>query len=125
MAIYAHSTARPDGRTFSPNFRPQIPARSPFVPRLPADTLSRLIGDLAPDEVKALHFIAEHGDIVTVDAEQWLLKPAPAALLDTLATVGAVTEDLGPNLDDEPSPDHEEDTEDTGIEDEPHDGPEL
>jgi len=84
-----------------------------------------LIGDLAPDEVKALHFIAEHGDIVTVDAEQWLLTPAPAALLDTLATVGAVTEDLGPNLDDEPSPDHEEDTEDTGIEDEPHDGPEL
>lgn len=44
---------------------------------------------------RALSWLAEYGDILTVDGESWLLAPAPAALVDLLAVIDADT-DLEP-----------------------------
>jgi hypothetical protein len=113
--------ARSQARSRAPNFRPEVPTQTPFMPSLPDYEIARLIGSLAPAEMKALHEIAENSDLITVGRERWLLVPASDALLDTLAGVGADMEDMEPGLDDEPSPDREEDTEDYGIDDMPHD----
>ncbi len=48
--------------------------------------------------------------MLTVEDESWLLVPAPAWLLDTLAGFGAEAEDREPSLEDEPETD-------AGIED--------
>jgi len=69
-----------------------------------ADTgaaLARLMGKLAPAEVRALHYIAENGDVIIVADQAWLLTPAPKSLLEVLAAVGAITEDLEEEHDEE------------------------
>jgi hypothetical protein len=80
-----------------------------------ADTgaaLARLMGKLAPAEVRALHYIAENGDVIIVADQAWLLTPAPKSLLEVLAAVGAITEDLEEEHDDEPGDDDEPDNND-------------
>lgn len=86
------------------------PKAKTFVPALRQPDLETLIGDLAPDERKALDFIAQHGDLIEVeDAEPFLLVPTFPKLLDILAAVGAELDDRENDLEDEPDNDNEED----------------
>ena len=66
-----------------------------------------LIGKLAPPERKALAQICETADLLTVEQGAWLLVPADARLLDTLAVFGAEAEDREMDLEDEPQADDE------------------
>jgi hypothetical protein len=50
-------------------------------------------------ELRALRFIVEHGDLLEAGGASWLLVPAPAALVDALATVDAALEDFEPDTD--------------------------
>ena len=68
-----------------------------------------MLGGLAPPERQAMAAIAESADLLTVDDASWLLVPAPAWLLDTLAAFGAKAEDREPGLEDEPNGDMEPD----------------
>ncbi len=47
--------------------------------------------------------IAESADLLTVKNQSWLLMPAPAWLLDTLALFGTEAEDRENDLEDEPT----------------------
>ena len=47
--------------------------------------------------------IAESADLLTVKNQSWLLVPAPAWLLDTLAVFGTEAEDRENDLEDEPT----------------------
>ena len=76
-----------------------------LIPALSDHELAFAVGALAPPERKALAAIAESADLLTVEDQSWLLVPAPAWLLDTLAAFGAEAEDREPGLDDEPETD--------------------
>ena len=83
--------------------------RTKFIPSLAPAGLQTFIGNLAPDERKALDFIAEHGDLIDVDGvPTHLLVPAPAKLINILAAVGAEMEDRENDLEDEPDVDREQ-----------------
>jgi hypothetical protein len=71
----------------------------------------RLLGDLAPDERKALDWIVENADLIQVReaAAPYLLVEAFPWLLDTLAAFDAEAEDRENDLEDEPSEDVEHD----------------
>ena len=71
-----------------------------LIPALSDHELAFAVGALAPPERKALAAIAESADLLTVEDQSWLLVPAPAWLLDTLAAFGA--EDRENCLEDEP-----------------------
>ncbi len=109
MAIRTHSTTAPDRRV-KPNFRPKPPTRKRPRPTHTDEELAGFMSALAPAEVKALHWIAENGDLIIVADKAWLLTPAPKSLLEILAAVGADRADLEPDEDREPA-----------IDDEPHD----
>jgi hypothetical protein len=98
---HPHQPSRPAG-TCLPNFKPKPPTRK--RPR-PTHTVGAGLdwqGDpLAPAERQVLHHIAETADMITVDGAAWLLVPAPAALLDVLADLGADKADLEPDQDDQ------------------------
>ena len=85
--------------------------RKPYLPALGDVGLALMLGGLAPPERRAMTTIAESADLLTVEDESWLLVPAPAWLLHTLAVFGAECEDREPFLEDEPETD-------SGIEDE-------
>jgi hypothetical protein len=76
--------------------------------------LERFLGDLAPNERKALDWIVENADLIRVReaAAPYLLVEASPWLLDTLAAFGAESEDRENDLEDEPSEDVELDTAD-------------
>jgi hypothetical protein len=76
--------------------------------------LERFLGDLAPNERKALDWIVENADLIRVReaAAPYLLVEASPWLLDTLAAFGAESEDRENDLKDEPSEDVELDTAD-------------
>ena len=65
------------------------PSRSPrrmLVSSVTSDNLPSFLGNLAPDERKALDFIAEYGDLIEVEGrEPFLLIPTIPWLLDILA----------------------------------------
>ncbi len=84
--------------------------RKPFLPALGDVGLALMLGGLAPPERRAMAAIAESADVLTVKNQSWLLVPAPAWLLHTLAVFGAECEDREPSLEDEPETD-------AGIED--------
>ena len=63
-----------------------------LIPALADRELAFAVGALAPPERRAMAAIAESADLLTVEDESWLLVPAPAWLLDTLATFGAECE---------------------------------
>lgn len=92
--------------------KPTRRRRKPFLPALGDVGLSLLLGALAPDERAALAAISESADVLTVKNRSWLLVPAPAWLLDTLAVFGAECEDREPSLEDEPNHDRELDRSD-------------
>ena len=73
----------------------------PFVPVLPEAELAFAIGKLAPPERKALAQIVETADVPLVENRSWLLVPADARLLDTLAAFGAEAEDRELCMEDE------------------------
>ena len=81
-----------------------------LIPAIAYAELAFALGALAPRERKALTVIAESTDLIKVGRKTWLLTPAPAWLIDTLAALGAEAEDREPGLDDE------EET-DMGVED--------
>ncbi len=73
MANRTHTTTAPDRRV-KPNFRPRSPrSKRPRFSR-DGDTFPTLIDEglagfmtvLAPAEVKALHWIAENGDLIII-----------------------------------------------------------
>ena len=86
---------------------PKPSRRRRFIPALPDCALNHVVGDLAPPERKALVQICETADLLTVDEQPWLLVPADARLLDTLAVFGAEAEDREMDLEDEPQSDDE------------------
>lgn len=59
-------------------------------------------------ELRALRFIVENADLLEAGGATWLLIPAPAVLVDALATVDAALEDL------EPDDDREDNNDDAG-----------
>ncbi len=59
------------------------------------------ISEVAPPERKALAQIVETADVLLVGDRSWLLVPADARLLDTLAAFGAEAEDCEPFMEDE------------------------
>ena len=79
--------------------------RKPFLPALGDVGLALMLGGLAPPERRAMATIAESADLLTVEDKSWLLVPASAWLLDTLAVFGAEAEDCEPSLEDEPETD--------------------
>ena len=79
-----------------------------FIPTLPYHEHANLLGNLAARERKALTQIAEAADLLIVEDRPWLLVPASAWLIDTLATLNAECEDRGPYMEDEEQPDDEE-----------------
>ncbi len=50
-------------------------------------------------ERRALEHLAARADIVTAAGRDWLIVPATPALVDSLATIGAATEDLEGDVD--------------------------
>ena len=60
---------------------------------MPERELAFAIGDLAPDERKAMAAIAETADVLDVEGRLWLLVEASPWLLDILAAFGAEAED--------------------------------
>ncbi len=98
---------------------PKPKDRTRFVPSLPYEDLVWIIGKLAPAERKALAQIAETADLLPTEAGDFLLVPADAKLLDTLAAVGAEAEDRELDLHDDVEIDNSvpignEDDEDNG-----------
>jgi hypothetical protein len=79
----------------------------PFIPALEVGELSFLLGKLAPAERKAMAQIAETADLLVTEVGAFLLVPADAKLLDSLAAFGAATADRENDLCDEPSSDDE------------------
>src|SRR5258706_2297314 len=76
--------------------------RTRFVPVIPEDAgLARLLGDLAPEERKALAEIVDRSDLLMVDGRPWLLVEATPGLLDRLAAFQDGVHDLQPDLHDE------------------------
>jgi hypothetical protein len=89
--------------------------RRTTLPCTPHDLdLERLLGDLAPDERKALDWIVENADLIQVeeDAPPFLLVQVSPDLLDTLAAFGAEAEGRENDLEDEPTEDVEQDMSD-------------
>ena len=74
------------------------------------ETSNYYVGLLAPPERRAMAAITESADVLNLEDESWLLVPAPAWLLDTLAVFGAESEDREPSFEDEAETD-------AGIED--------
>ena len=81
--------------------KPPHPELTPYIPALPEHHLAGLIGDLAPNERKALDQIVQTADVLTVAERQWLLVPASQWLLEFLATFGAEFAECEWTLDDE------------------------
>ena len=73
--------------------KPTRQRRKPFLPALGDVGLAFMLGGLAPPERRAMATIAESADLLTIEKQSWLLVPAPAWLLDTLARFGAECED--------------------------------
>ena len=74
------------------------------------------IGQLAPDERRALDQIAETADLVEVEGcSPYLLIPTTPALLDILAALGAEAMDREPDVDYERGGDHEPNTGDVEL----------
>ena len=92
--------------------KPTRRRRKPFIPALDDVGLAHMLGDLAPDERKAMAEIADTADVLDVEGQAWLLVPASPWLLDTLAAFGAEAEDREPCLEDEPGVDREPDVDD-------------
>ena len=81
--------------------KPSLARRTRYIPALPVHHLAGLIGGLAPNERKALDMIVETADVLAVGGRRWLLVPAPAGLIDLLATFGAEFADREWALEDE------------------------
>ena len=81
--------------------KPTRPQHQSFMPAIVAHDLAFMLGALAPSERQAMATIAESADVFTFENQSWLLVPAPAWLIDTLALFGAECEDREPGLDDE------------------------
>ena len=69
--------------------------RTPYIPVMPTDELSWLLGGLMPEERQAMAHICENASILGVeDVEHtYLVVPVTETVLDTLATFGADSED--------------------------------
>ena len=81
-----------------------------FVPVVGHYTLPWLLGELVPNERKAMAEIAESADMLEVNGEIWLLAPIhEQETLDVLAAFGAEGEDRENDLEDEVSDWQEED----------------
>jgi hypothetical protein len=96
MGITTKDRPRSDSgsRSCRPNFRPEWPTRTPYIPSLPEFELARIIGQVAPTERGALQFIADNSDVIEAAGRRWLITLADDALLDVLAAVGAQHEDM-------------------------------
>ena len=81
--------------------KPPHGTRTRYIPSLPEHQLAGLIGGLAPDERKALDWIVETADLLTVADRKWFLVPAPELLIDLLAAFGAEFADCEWALEDE------------------------
>ena len=82
--------------------KPTRRRRKPYIPALDQVGLAHMLGDLAPDERKAMAEIADTADVLVVEGRAWLLVPASPWLIDVLAALGAEAEDREPGLEDEP-----------------------
>ena len=89
--------------------------RKTTLPTFPEDCgpgLERFLGNLAPDERKALAAIVEDADLILVAGKAFLLSQVTAEMLDVLAAFGEC-EERENDLEDEPDEGHELDTCDT------------
>lgn len=109
--------------------KPTARHRTPFIPVMPQDESSWLLGGLMPEERKAMAHICENASILDVEGVEhtYLIVPVTPKVLDTLATFGAdgedreiehddeietdgsLDEDKEPDVDDEPDHDNEPD----------------
>ncbi len=89
--------------------KPNGRRRTRFIPALPAGGLAFALDRLMPRDRKAMAQIAETSDLLRVGRRSWLLVPADARLLDTLATFGAAAEDRENDLEDGPDEGEEDD----------------
>ena len=77
--------------------------RTPYIPVLPSDELSWLLGGLMPEERQAMAHICENASILDVEGVKhtYLIVPVTPQVLDTLAAFGAGGEDREIEHDDE------------------------
>lgn len=88
-------------RTCYPIPKPSTAEAARFIPAVPDAEIARIIRDLAPSERRALHKIAEEADLLEIEGQTWLLAPIDAGTIDVLAQVGAETDDMENDLNDE------------------------
>ncbi len=68
---------------------------APATSALPADYLEQALGDLAPDERKALDYIVDNADLIQVDgAPPHLLVSVTGEIMEILSVFGSGAEDM-------------------------------
>ena len=101
----------PKGTRRSHMLVPKPRLRRSIIPSIDERALSLLASELGPDERKALRHIVETADVLDLGEHgTWLLAPATAALLDTLAAFEADGEDREYDLEDERDESYEDDS---------------